>query len=116
MRRGIDIDGLAVSASTASGRAYAASERNLQWACLGMARALHVGEVTGGIGKDHRAHRLVVADVAGAAAQMPIERLGDCRLEIAARHRLAFQALEQDLGLVEEPGGAIAALKSEMTR
>jgi hypothetical protein len=44
---------------------------------------------------------------------MPVERLCDCRLELAARDRLARQALQQDLRFIEKAGGAIAALEAK---
>ena len=71
-------------------------------------------EIACGIGQDHVTHGLVIFDVAGAAAQVAVERLGDGLLEIGARHTLLRQALEQNLALVQEAGGAIAALERKM--
>src|SRR6185295_790640 len=63
------------------------------------------------VGKNDVAHGLVIFDVPGAAAQMAVERLGNGVFEIAARHRLFRQSLQQHLTLVEKSGGAIAALE-----
>src|SRR5271170_6143321 len=71
-------------------------------------------EVARRIGQDHVAHRLVVFDVAGAAAEVAVQRQGDSLLEIRPRDRRLRQSLEQDLALVEKTGGAIAALESEV--
>ena len=44
-------------------------------------------EIASGIREDHVAHRLVVFDIAGAAAEMAIERFGDGLLQLVTRHR-----------------------------
>ena len=44
-------------------------------------------EIAVRIGEDHVAHRLVIFDVAGAAAEMAVERLGDRLVEVGPRHR-----------------------------
>src|SRR5688572_27759349 len=56
----------------------------------------------------------MILDVAGAAAQMAVECFRDGGLEIDARHRLPDKPLQKDLALVEEAGGAIAALEREV--
>ena len=71
-------------------------------------------EIAHRIGQDHVPHGLVVFDVASAAAEVAVQRLGDGLLEIGARDRRLRQALEQDLALVEKAGRAIAALKGEV--
>src|SRR4051812_50222102 len=45
---------------------------------------------------------------------MTVERIRDGLLQRLARDRCPRQALQQDLALIEEAGGAIAALKGEM--
>ena len=71
-------------------------------------------EIACRIGQDHVAHGLVIFDVAGAAAQVAVERLGNGLLEIGARHRLLRQTLQQNLALVQEARGAIAALERKV--
>jgi hypothetical protein len=71
-------------------------------------------EIASRIGQDHVAHGLVIPDVAGATAQVTVERLGNRLLEIWSRHRLLRQTLQQNLALVEKAGGAISTLKREM--
>src|SRR6266478_9902494 len=56
----------------------------------------------------------MIFDVAGATAQVPVQRLSNGFLEIRSRHWLLRQTLQQNLALVQEPWGAIAALKSKM--
>ena len=73
-------------------------------------------EIASRIGQDHVTHRLVIFDVAGATAQVAVERLGNGLLEIRARHRLLRQTLQQNLALVQEAGRAIAALKRKSAR
>ena len=73
-----------------------------------------VDEIAFGVGQDHVAHGLVIFDVAGAAAEVAVERLGDQAFEAVARHRRFRQPLEQDLALVQEAGGAVAALEREV--
>ena len=53
-------------------------------------------------------------DVAGAAAEVAVQRLGNRLLEIGPADRRLRQALEKDLALVEEARRAIAALESEI--
>src|SRR6185436_6324855 len=71
-------------------------------------------EIAFGIGQDHITHGLVVFDVSGTAADVAVERLGDGSLKFGTLHRRPRQTLQQDLALVEEASGAIAALKGEM--
>jgi len=66
------------------------------------------------IGQNHLAHRLVIFDVTGAAAEMTVERLGNGLFKICAGHAFSRQPLEQYLTLVEKARGAIAALKGEV--
>src|ERR1700723_1032509 len=77
-------------------------------------RARRGGQVTSGVGEYHGPDRLVVFDVAGAAAKMTVERLADRGVELGACHRRLCQALQQHLALVHKSGRAIAALKREM--
>ena len=56
----------------------------------------------------------MIFDVSGAAAKVSVERFHDRLLEIGAHDRRSRQALEQDLALVEEARGAIAALEGEV--
>jgi hypothetical protein len=56
----------------------------------------------------------MVFDVAGAAADMAIERFRDGVFEIRALHGRLGQTLQQDLPLVEEARGAIAALEGKV--
>src|SRR3954469_21851305 len=71
-------------------------------------------QVASRIRQDHGAHGLVVLDVTGAATQVAVERLGDGLVEVGPRDRLLRQTLEQNLPLVQETGGTVAALKSKM--
>src|ERR1700722_3671361 len=73
-----------------------------------------LGQVALRIGQDHVADGLVIFDVAGATAQMAVERFENGFLELATRHRLQSQAFQQDLPLVQETRRAVAALKGEM--
>ena len=75
-----------------------------------------LGQIASRIRQDHGAHGLVVFDVTGAAAQVAVERLGDGLIEVGPRDRLLRQTLEQNLPLVQETGGTVAALKSKMRR
>jgi hypothetical protein len=50
------------------------------------AALLSLDQVTLRIGKNHIAHRLMIFDVAGATAEMAVERLGNGILKIGARH------------------------------
>src|ERR1700741_1662963 len=45
---------------------------------------------------------------------MAVERVGDGLLEVCPRHRLLRQTLEQNLALIDEAGGTVAALESEV--
>src|SRR3984957_19663935 len=56
----------------------------------------------------------MIFDVAGAAAEVTVKRLGYGLLEIRAGDRRLRQSLEQDLALVEKTRGAIAALEGEL--
>src|SRR6267142_7061511 len=78
------------------------------------ARSLVRHQVAFGIREDHVMHGLMVLDIAGATAEVAIEGLGNRFFEIGARHRLLRQTLQQDLALVQEAGGAIAALERKM--
>src|SRR5260370_4386746 len=68
-----------------------------------------LNQITFRIGENHVTHGLVVFDVAGTAADVPVERLRDRVLKLGTRHLLFRQPLEQHLGLVQEAGGAVAA-------
>ena len=68
-------------------------------------------EIAFRVSQDHVAHRLVVFDIAGAAAEVTVERIGDGLLEFGAFHRCVGQTFQQDLALVQEAGRAIAALE-----
>ena len=78
------------------------------------ARSLVRREIAFGIGQDHIAHGLVIFDVAGAAADMAVERLGDGVSRDRRAPPAPSPALQQHLALVEEARGAIAALEREM--
>src|ERR1700738_3869679 len=56
----------------------------------------------------------MIFDVAGAAAEVAVQRLGNRLLEIGAGDRRLRQALEKDLALVEEARRAIAALEGKI--
>ena len=56
----------------------------------------------------------MIFDVAGAAGEMAVKRLGDGFLDVGARHALLRQPFEQHLNFVEKARGAISALKGEM--
>src|SRR5262245_33212849 len=71
-------------------------------------------QIAPGIRQDHGADGLVIFDVTRAAAQMTVERLGNRFLEISPRHRLPRQTLEQNLSLVQEARGTVAALEREV--
>src|ERR1700736_6639796 len=77
------------------------------------ARSIVGREIAFRIGQDHVPHRLMIFDVAGTAAEMAVERVGDGFLQLRALDRLFRQALQQHLGLVQEAGGAVAALERE---
>src|SRR5690349_16198591 len=88
--------------------------RNSDFMARSPGRSLVRCEIAFGIRQDHIPHGLVVFDVAGAAAEVTVERFGDGAFEIGALHRRLGQALQQNLPLVEEPRGAIAALEGEV--
>src|SRR5262249_39569302 len=67
------------------------------------------------IGENHVAHGLMIFDVAGAAAEVTVERLGDGFLKLGARNAFLFQPLEQDLTFVKKACGAVAALKGKVS-
>src|SRR5262249_49856286 len=71
-------------------------------------------EITSWIGLNHGAHGLVIFDVAAAAAQVSVERLGNGLLEVIPRHRIALQTLEQHLAFVQKARGKVAALEGKM--
>jgi hypothetical protein len=56
----------------------------------------------------------MIFDVAGATAEMAVERLGNGLLKVGARHAPLRQPFEQHLSFVEKTRGAIPALKGEM--
>src|ERR1700730_14590680 len=60
------------------------------------------------------AYGLVIFDVAGATAQVTVERRGNSLLEIGAGDGLLGQTFQQDLTLVQKTRSAIPALKSKM--
>jgi len=68
------------------------------------------------IGQNHVAHGLVIFDVAGATAQVSVERLGDGLLEVGPRHWIARQTREQHLAFVQKTRGTLAALEGKMRR
>jgi len=72
------------------------------------------GQIALGIGEDHVADRLVIFDVAGAAADVSVERLSNRLFERGTRHRFFRQTLQQDLGFVQEAGRAVATLEREI--
>src|ERR1700682_4053638 len=78
------------------------------------ARSLVRHEIALGIRKDHIAYGFMIFDIAGATADVPIERFRNRVLEFGAFHRRLCQTLEQDLPLVQETRGAIAALERKM--
>src|SRR5262245_50931278 len=90
------------------------SERRKLNGIIGCLPGSGLRQIATGVRQDHGAYRLVIFDVARAAAQMTIQRFGDGLLEIGPRHRLLRQALEQDLALVQEAGGTVAALEREV--
>src|SRR4030095_15044589 len=67
-----------------------------------------------GIGEDQLAQGRVIADIAGAAADMPVHCRENARLDLGLRHRRARKALEEHLRLVDEARRAVAALEGEM--
>src|SRR6266436_2880953 len=71
-------------------------------------------EVAIRIGQDHVPHGLMIFDVAGATADMAVERLSDGFLKLGTCHRLFRQTLKQNLALVQKARGAVAALKGKM--
>src|SRR5262249_5740077 len=71
-------------------------------------------EITSWIGLNHGAHGRVIFDVAGAAAQVPVERLGNGLLEVGPRHRISLQTLEQHLAFVQETRSTVATLEGKM--
>src|SRR5215510_990821 len=71
-------------------------------------------EITSWIGQNHVAHGLVIFDVAGAAAQVSVECLGNGLLEFGPRHRIALQTLEQHLAFVQKARGTVAALEGKV--
>lgn len=56
----------------------------------------------------------MILEVAGAATQMPVKRLGDPLFKARARHRRPGQLLEQHLPFIEKTGGTVTALEREM--
>src|SRR5829696_1733131 len=94
--------------------ATASWERNSDFMPRSPARSLAGCEIAFGIRQDHIPHGLVVFDVAGAAADMAIERFSDGVFEIGALHGRLGQALQQNLPFIEEARGAVAALEREM--
>src|SRR5262249_43352446 len=52
--------------------------------------------------------------VTGTAAEMAVKGLRDSFVKIGARHGLFYQALQEDLSLVQKAGSAIAALEREV--
>ena len=56
----------------------------------------------------------MIFDVAGATADMAVERLSDGFLKLGTCHRLFRQTLKQNLALVQKARGAVAALKGKM--
>src|ERR1700712_979369 len=77
-------------------------------------RSLVRNEIAFGICKDHVAYGLVVLDVAGAATEVTVERIGDSLLEFGAVDRRLGQTFQQDLALVQEAGRAIATLERKV--
>src|SRR5262249_62348634 len=71
-------------------------------------------EITSWIGQNHVAYGLVIFDVAGTAAQVSVERLGNGLLEFGPRHRIALQTLEQHLAFVQKTRSTVAALEGKM--
>src|ERR1700687_476349 len=71
------------------------------------ARSLVRYQIESGIREDHVTHGLMVLDIAGAAADVPVEGLLDGFLQLSACHRLLCQTLQQDLALIQKAGGAI---------
>src|ERR1700676_2841771 len=66
------------------------------------ARSLVGREIAFRIGQDHVPHRLVMFDVAGTAAQMAVERVGDGFFQFRTLDRCLRQTFQQHLGLVQE--------------
>src|SRR5215216_3887637 len=94
--------------------ATASWNRNSDFMPRSPGRSLVRCEIAFGIRQDHIPHGLVVFDVTGAAAEMAIERFGDGVFEISALHGRLGQTLQQDLPLIEEARGAIAALEGKV--
>src|SRR6187431_1955694 len=101
---------VAATATTAT----ASWKRNSDFMPRSPARSLVRCEIAFGIRQDHIPHRLMVFEVAGAAADMAIERFSDGVFEISALHGRLGQTLQQDLPLVEKARGAVAALEGEV--
>src|ERR1700686_239841 len=78
------------------------------------ARSLAGYQIESGIREDHVTHGLMVLDIAGAAADVPVEGLLDGFLQLSACHRLLCQTLQQDLALIQKAGGAIPTLECEV--
>src|SRR5258708_7069086 len=81
---------------------------------LGPTWSLVRHEIALGICEDHVTNRLMIFDVAGAAADVSVERLSNGLFEFSPRHRRFGEALQQHLALVQEAGRAIAALEREV--
>src|SRR6267142_3886705 len=81
--------------------------------CL-RARSLVLYQIAFGIREDHVTHGLMVLDIAGAAADVPVEGFRDGFLQLGAWHRFLCKTLQQDLALIQEAGGAISTLECEV--
>src|SRR6266446_80521 len=68
------------------------------------------------IGEDHLAQGSVIADIAGAAADMAVHRLEYARLHLCPRRRSSDEALDEHLRLVDETRRAVAALEGKMVK
>src|SRR6516225_8709062 len=71
-------------------------------------------EISSRISQNHVTDCLVIFNIARASAEMTIERLSNGFFQISACYRPLGETFQQNLTLVQEPGGAIAALERKM--
>jgi hypothetical protein len=65
------------------------------------------------IGEDHLAQGGVIADIAGAAADVAVHRLNYACLHLCPRRRRSGEGLNEHLRLVDEPRRAVAHWKAK---
>src|SRR5262245_8445433 len=64
--------------------------------------------------QDDLTHRLVVADIAGTAAEVRVQRLRDRSLQIPARHRRTLEPIHQHRRCGHKARRTVTALEGEM--